>query len=340
MESTVELGQEEKMDLIRLGRSELRVSRIAFGTWQLGGDWGATDETAAIAAIRHAVDTGINFFDTAQGYGFGASERLLAKALAGRPRDHVVIATKGGLRPASGGGIERDASPAWVRRGVDESLRALGTDYIDLYQIHWPDPKTPFADTAAALADMRQAGKIRHVGVSNFDEEQMDAFSATLPVETLQPPYHLFRRDIEASILPYTRAHDIGVLAYGPLAHGLLSGTMMAGTTFAPGDWRASSDMFRGEPYRRNLRVVDALQRFAEFELGTTISQLAIAWVLANPAVQVAIVGTRNLRHVDDAISAAGLKLDAAAMRRIDEITAAEVPVGGPSPEQMPEGQA
>lgn len=328
------------MDKVTLGRSELRVSRIAFGTWQLGGDWGATDESDATAAIRHAADSGINFFDTAQGYGFGASERLLARALTGRPRDQSVIATKGGLRPTPGGGVARDASPAWVRQGVDESLRALGTDYIDLYQVHWPDPNTPFADTAAALVELVRAGKLRHVGVSNFDAEQVEEFSATLPVETLQPPYHLFRRDIESSILPYTRAHDIGVLVYGPLAHGLLSGVMTGDTKFAPGDWRASSDLFRGEPYRRNLRVVDALQRFAEVELGTTVSQLAVAWVLANPAVHVAIVGTRNLRHVDDAIAAAGLKLDAAALRRIDEIVAVEVPVGGPSPEQMPEGQA
>jgi aryl-alcohol dehydrogenase-like predicted oxidoreductase len=328
------------MDKVRLGRSELRVSPIAFGTWQLGGDWGATDENAAVAAIRHAADNGINFFDTAQGYGFGASERLLAKALAARPRDQVVIATKGGLRPTAAGGVARDASPAWVRRGVDESLRALDTDYIDLYQLHWPDPKTPFAETAAALAELIRAGKIRHVGVSNFDAAQMQEFSATLPVETLQPAYHLFRRDVEASVLPYTLAHDIGVLVYGPLAHGLLSGALTADTKFAPGDWRASSDVFHGEAFRRNLRVVEALQRFAELELGTTVSRLAAAWTLANPAVQVAIVGTRNPRHVDDAIAATHLVLDASALRRIDEIVADEVPVGGPSPEQMPEGQA
>jgi aryl-alcohol dehydrogenase-like predicted oxidoreductase len=327
------------MDQVRLGRSELRVTPIAFGTWQLGGDWGPTDESAAIAAIRHAADGGIDFFDTAQGYGFGASERLLARALAGRPRDQAVIATKGGLRPAPGGGVARDASPEWVRQGVEESLRALGTDYIDLYQMHWPDPKTPFAETAGALLDLVRAGKIRHVGVSNFDAKEMEEFSASLPVETLQPPYHLFRRDIEASVLPYTQAHDIGVLAYGPLAHGLLSGALTADTTFAPGDWRASSDVFQGEAYRRNLRIVEALQRFAEVELGTTVSRLAVAWTLANPAVHVAIVGTRNPRHVDDAIAAAELRLDASTLRRIDEIAADEVPVGGPSPEQMPAGQ-
>jgi aryl-alcohol dehydrogenase-like predicted oxidoreductase len=323
------------MNHVRLGRSNLSVSRIAFGAWELGGDWGATDESAAIATIRHAADHGINFFDTAQGYGFGASERLIARALAGRPRQQVVIATKGGLRPTPGGGVVRDASPDWVRRGVDESLKALGTEYIDLYQVHWPDPKTPFAETAGALADLVAAGKIRHVGLSNFDAGQMEEFSATMPVETLQPPYHLFRRDVEASILPYTRAHDIGVLVYGPLAHGLLSGALTAETKFASGDWRSKSDVFEGELYRRNLRIVDALARFAELELGTTVSRLAVAWTLANPAVHVAIVGTRNPSHIEDAIAAADLKLDAQAMRRVDEIVSAEVHVGGPTPESV-----
>src|SRR3979411_2145468 len=131
------------MKKIRLGRSNLQVSRIAFGTWQLGGDWGATDEAAAVAAIRHAADQGINFFDTAQGYGFGASEQLLARALKGWPRDQVVIATKGGLRPTPRGGVVRDASPDWIRRGVEQSLAALDTDYIDLYPVHWPYPHQP-----------------------------------------------------------------------------------------------------------------------------------------------------------------------------------------------------
>ena len=323
------------MNQVRLGRSELRVSPIAFGAWELGGDWGATDESAAVATIRHAADSGINFFDTAQGYGFGASERLIAKALAGRPRDQLVIATKGGLRPTEQGGVERDASAGWVRRGVDESLKALGTGYIDLYQIHWPDPKVPFAETAGELARMVAAGKIRHVGVSNFNAMQMQEFSGTLQVEALQPPYHLFRRDIEKSILPYTRLHDIGVLVYGPLAHGLLSGAMTEETKFAPGDWRAKSDVFRGDLYRRNLRIVEGLSRFAELELGTTVSRLAVAWTLANPAVDVAIVGTRNPHHIDDAIAAADLKLDAQALRMIDEIVSAEVAVGGPTPESV-----
>jgi aryl-alcohol dehydrogenase-like predicted oxidoreductase len=323
------------MEKIRLGRSGLEVSPIAFGTWQLGGDWGATDEEAAVAAIQRAADSGINFFDTAQAYGFGASETILAKALKGRPRDQVVIATKGGLRPIAGGGVERDSSPDWIRRGVDSSLKALGTDYIDLYQIHWPDAKVPFEETAGALAELKAAGKIRHVGVSNFDADQMDEFSRTLPVETLQPVYHLFRRDIEESVLPYAKAHDIGVLVYGPLGHGLLSGALTPETRFSPDDWRSKSDVFQGEPYRRNLRVVSALDRFAQLEPGTSVSRLAIAWTLANPAVHVAIVGTRNPKHIEDAIAAAELELDPSALRRIEDIVSDEVRVGGPSPESV-----
>ena len=323
------------MKNIRLGRSELEVSRIAFGTWQLGGDWGATDEEAAVEAIRRAADHGINFFDTAQAYGFGASESVLAKALKGRPRGRFVIATKGGLRPVAGSGIERDSSADWIRRGVDSSLKALGMDYIDLYQVHWPDPKVPFAETAAALADLKAAGKIRHVGVSNFDAAEMHEFSRTLPVETLQPVYHLFRRDIEESVLPYTKAHEIGVLVYGPLGHGLLSGALTPETRFAPDDWRSRSHVFQGEPYRRNLRVVSALERFAQLELGTSVSRLAIAWALANQAVHVAIVGTRNPTHIDDAIAAADLELDPSALRRIEDIISDEVRVGGPSPESV-----
>ena len=320
---------------IRLGRSGLNVSRIAFGTWQLGGDWGATDEEAAVGAIRHAYDRGINFFDTAQGYGFGASEQLLAKAIKGYAREDVVIATKGGLRPLGGPQVERDASAEWIRRGVDDSLRALATEYIDLLQVHWPDPKTPFSETAGALAELVAAGKVRHVGVSNFSPEQMEEFSSTLPVETLQPPYHLFHRDIEATVLPYARAHDIGVLVYGPLAHGLLSGHLRADTRFSQDDWRSHSPDFQGDTFARNLRVVAELERFANDELGVPVSRLAVAWALANPAVHVAIIGTRNAEHVDDAVAAAGLELSADVLRRIDEIARDAVRIAGPRPEAM-----
>jgi aryl-alcohol dehydrogenase-like predicted oxidoreductase len=323
------------MKQIKLGRSELMVSRVAFGTWQLGGDWGETDEDAAIRAIRRALQRGVSLFDTAQGYGFGKAERLLAKALSGVSRDDVVIATKGGLRPLGGAAVARDSSPDWIRRGVVDSLAALDTDYIDLLQVHWPDPAIPLAETAGALATLVDEGKVRHVGVSNFSVEQMDAFSATLPVETVQPPYHLFHRDVEADVLPYTAAHDIGMLVYGPLAHGLLSGHLRADSNFTPGDWRAKSQDFQGEPYQRNLKVVATLERIANVELGVSISRLAVAWTLANPAVHVAIVGTRNPDHVDDAVAAAELELSDDVLHHIDDVMRDATPVAGPRPEAI-----
>jgi aryl-alcohol dehydrogenase-like predicted oxidoreductase len=261
---------------------------------------------------------------------------MLARALAGYPRDEIVIATKGGLR-REGGGVARDASADWIRQGVDESLRALDMDYIDLYQLHWPDPQTPFQETADALAELVSEGKVLHVGVSNFDVAQMEAFSAILPVETLQPPYHLFRRDIEKEILPYAAAHNVGVLVYGPLAHGLLSGGLSEDTVFASGDWRAASPVFQGQAYHQNLAVVAELGGLAN-ELGISLSQLAIAWALTNPGVDAAIVGTRNPVHVGQAVAAAEIDLEPAALKHIEEITARGVPVDGPSPEGMPRG--
>lgn len=210
------------MQITTLGHTGLQVSRIAFGTWQLGGEWGSFDEQQAISAIRHARELGVNFFDTAQAYGFGKSEEVLATALRSeldRNRDDLVIATKGGVKP--GGERPRDARRDFLREGVESSLRALKLDHIDLYQVHWPDEQTPAEETAAALQELVDEGKIRHVGVSNYTAAQMVAFDRTRPVETLQPPYHLFRRGIEDEVLPYTREHNIGVLTYSPLASGL-----------------------------------------------------------------------------------------------------------------------
>ncbi len=323
------------MNAVTLGMTGLEVSPIAFGTWQLGGDWGEFDEREAIAAIRHARELGIDFFDTAQAYGFGASERLLGRALRDElehHREELVIATKGGLRIDPEQGLLRDCSPEWLRQGVQQSLRSLGVQYIDVYQVHWPDPHTPFAETAEALGKMVEEGKIHHVGVSNFNASEMAEFSRTLPVETLQPPYHLFRREIEADVLPYAREHDIGVLVYGPLAHGLLSGAMDAETTFAAGDWRANSPLFGGEAFQRNLQTVAALERFAQ-ERGCSVSQLAIAWTLAHPAVHVAIVGSRQAAHIEESLGALEVRLSGDDLEQIDRIMSGAVSVAGPSPE-------
>jgi len=325
------------MKTTTLGRSGLKVSRIAFGTWQLGGDWGEFDENAAVAAIRRARELGVNFFDTAQAYGFGASEAILGKALRdefSRDRDELVIATKGGLRQTDSG-LVRDASPEWLCRGVDASLTALGTDHIDVYQVHWPDPTVPAAETAGALSDMITEGKIGHVGVSNYNSAQMAEFSATLPVETLQPPYHLFRREIEDEVLPYCRDNNVGVLVYGPLAHGLLTGTLSVHTAFEDGDWRGTSKVFRGGTYRRNLGAVRELEKFAA-NRGITVSQLAIAWTLANPAVHVAIVGARQVGHIEDSLRAVDISLTDSDLDEIELIMEEATPVAGPSPEGMP----
>jgi aryl-alcohol dehydrogenase-like predicted oxidoreductase len=325
------------MDYRTLGRTELQVSPICFGTWSFGGEWGDVQAADAKAAVRRAFELGINFFDTAQAYGFGASEALLGEAL--RPkltsrRHELVIATKGGLR-REGDRLVRDASPEWLRKGIESSLRALDTDYIDLYQVHWPDPATPFAETAAALDAMVREGKIRYVGVSNFDVEQMEAFARTRRVDALQPPYHLFRREIEQTILPYAYRHGIGMLVYGPMAHGLLAGTFTPDTSFPADDWRASSDVFHGEVFRRNLAIVDELKRFAQAR-GYTVAQLAIAWTLTNPAVDVAIVGARRPSQIEQTAPAAAIRLSAEELAEIDRITRPVVPVGGPAPEAMP----
>ena len=316
-----------------LGKSGLHVSRIAFGTWQLGGEWGSFDTDAAVAAIRHARELGVNLFDTAQGYGFGASEQLLGQALRSEltsNRDDVVIATKGGINP--GGDRPRDARRDYLRSGVEQSLRALGIDHIDLYQVHWPDQDTPAEETADALQELVDEGKIRHVGVSNYDAEQLAEFEHVRSVETLQPPYHLFRRGIEDGVLPYTIAHDVGVLVYSPLASGLLTGTFDENTTFAADDWRAGSDAFRGATLRQNLKVVARLTELAA-DRGMSISQLAVAWVLAQPGVHVAIVGARSRRNIANSLAAAELELTATDLAEIERIVADGIPILGAAPE-------
>jgi aryl-alcohol dehydrogenase-like predicted oxidoreductase len=324
------------MEYIQFGQTDLHVSRLAFGTWSFGGEWGPVQVDDGKAAIRRALDLGINFFDTAQAYGFGASEQMLGEALrreiAGHRHD-VVIATKGGLRK-EGDQLVRDASPAWLRQGLEASLRALGTDVIDLYQIHWPDPNTPFQETAQAMDEFVKEGKIRYVGVSNFDASQMATFEGTRKIDALQPPYHLFRRDIEKNILPYALKHRIGVLIYGPLAHGLLTGKYTPRTVFQADDWRSKSPLFHGEILRRNLQVIDELERFAQLR-EFPVAQLAIAWTLANPAVDVAIVGARTPQQIEQTAPAVSIHLETADLAEIERIMKAAVSVGGPAPELM-----
>ena len=306
-----------------LGKTGLEVSRVAFGTWQIGGDYGSFDEERALGAIRHAREKGVTLFDTAFGYGKGAAETLLGKALRDEldhRRDEIVIATKGGITPWDED-RQRDAGRAAIQEQVEASLRNLGVDHIDLYQIHWPDPATPQSETAETLQELVDAGKIRHAGVSNYDVSQLEDFEKTRPVETLQPPYHLFRRGIEDDILPWCHEHNVGVLAYSPLGSGLLTGGMSPDTTFDDDDWRSQSEGFNGEKFHRNLGIVDELAELAR-SMGISVGQLAIAWTLANPAVHVAIAGARSADHIDDSLAAADVDLDADTLARIDQIVA------------------
>ena len=234
------------------------VSRIGLGTWAIGGwMWGGADDAASVATLRGAIERGINLIDTAPVYGFGHAEEMVGQALQGI-RDQAVIATKAGLEWA-GEGVRRNSSPARIRREVEDSLRRLRTDRIDLYQIHWPDPQVPIEDTARTLQDLQREGKILAVGVSNYSPEQMDQFRAVLPLASVQPPYNLFERAIEADVLPYAREHKLAVLAYGALCRGLLSGRMTVDTTFGSDDLRSNDPKFRRPRFDQYVRATLSL---------------------------------------------------------------------------------
>lgn len=322
------------MEYAFLGDTDLEVSRICFGTWAYGGDWGTYDRDDALAAIRRARGMGINFFDTAQAYGFGTAEEVLGEALRdeiAHRRGEIVIATKGGLR-MDDGELERDAGRDWLRRGIEESLEHLGTDHVDLYQVHWPDPDTPARETAAALEEFVDEGLTRHVGVSNYGVEEMEAHREHGELDSLQPPYHMFRRAIEDEVLPYCRENGIGVLVYGPLAHGLLTGKYTPDEEFPADDWRSGSDVFRGRAFRRNLGVVDRLEELAGRKDGS-VAQLAVAWTLSHPAVDCAIVGARNPEQIEETARSVDVELEPADLQEIERILEDAVPVGGPTPE-------
>ncbi len=246
------------MEFVDIPGTSIRASRVALGTWAIGGwMWGGSNESDAIATIHAALDRGINLIDTAPVYGFGRSEEIVGKALAeGGRRKRVYIATKVGLDWKDGKPF-RNASKARIVEEAEASLRRLKTDVIDLYQVHWPDPNTPIAEVAEAMGELHRTGKIRAIGVSNFSPAQMKEFRKVAPLHTAQPPYNLFERSIEDDVLPYARARNVAVLAYGSLCRGLLSGSMSRSTRFTGDDLRKSDPKFREPRYAQYLAAVE-----------------------------------------------------------------------------------
>lgn len=318
------------IETIEIGASGLTASRIALGTWAIGGwMWGGnTDLDESIATIRSAIARGITLIDTAPVYGFGHSEEIVGMALSEGLRKRAVIATKVGLEWRDGK-VWRNSSPARIRKEVDDSLRRLRTDYIDLYQVHWPDPLVPIQETAGALARLLKEGKIRAIGVSNYSPSQMDEFRKAAPIHSVQPPYNLFEREAESGVLPYAAQHDITVLCYGALCRGLLTGTITRATQFKGDDLRRNDPKFREPRFSQYLAAVTSLDQYARERYRLGVLPLAVRWVL-DQGRTIALWGARRPAQLDPVEDTMGWDVDEQAKRRIEEILlqAVKDPVG------------
>ncbi len=301
------------MEYAKLGNTDLQVSRLGFGCEPLGGtDWGGVDQKAVMNAVQKAVDEGVNFFDTADVYGLGCSEELLSQAL-GENRNRVIIATKFGVnwKSCANGGRAKtfhDSSPAHVRKALEDSLRRLKLDCISLYQVHWPDPDTDIAETIEMLVRCKEAGKIRHFGVSNFSSEQILKAHHVHVLASAQLPYNLLDRHAEGKQLSSCRNLNVGTLVYGPLAQGLLTGKYDVCTRFGEDDRRSRLAHFLPENLERNLQVVDRLKEIGNRYRKSAV-QIALRWVFDNPLVTCAIIGMKTPGQLNENIGSLGWKL-------------------------------
>ncbi len=320
------------MEHRQLGKSGLKVSPVIFGAWAAGGwFWGPQDDADSVRAIHAALDAGINCIDTAPIYGMGHSEEVVGKAIKGR-RDKVLLATKCGLRWDTPG----EGSNEWTYKGLDgverpvvrnlrkhaliaeveQSLERLGTDTIDLYQCHWPDASTPIAETMEALATLKQQGKIRAIGVSNFTPDMLAECLRHAPLASDQPKYSLLARDIEADVLPFCRQHGLGVIVYSPLEQGLLTGKVTMDRTFPEGDYRSGRPWFQPANRRRVLDALAKIEPIAKAH-NATLGQVAAAWIIAQPGVTAAIIGARSPEQARENARAADIPLTAAELQAI-----------------------
>ena len=317
------------MEYRPFGQTGIQVSAIGIGCWEIGGGYGKIEEEEFMRAVHRALDLGINCFDTAEAYGFGASERSLAKALGTRRKEATVV-TKFGVGYKEAPNF-RDSSRQRVMASIEKSLQNLNTDYVDVYMVHWPDVNTPFEETMRALDDIVQQGKARFIGISNFRLEQIEASLPTRRVDVAQYCWNLFDRRMQKEIFPYCRQHHIGVMAYGSLAYGLLTGTFTEDMDFGTDDWRARrgrmgginlfQTLFGPEYFPRNLRVVEELKVMAA-RYHKSLPQFALRWTTSNPVVSVALVGCRNVAEVEDNVGALGWSIAEADIKEIDAIFA------------------
>lgn len=307
-----------------LGETGLQITRVGIGAWAMGGNmWGPQDDADSMAAIRHAIDMGINWIDTAAVYGNGHSEAVIGQALRGLPAERrPFVFTKGGIvRDSEGKNPRRLAERDHLRGELEGSLKRLQVDVIDLYQLHWPADDVPLEEYWATLLELKAEGKVRHVGLSNHDVPALTRAEAIGHVETLQPPFSMIRRDTAAEILPWCHAHRTGVICYSPMQAGLLTGsfTRERAEALPDNDWRKTSPEFTGVALDRNLALAAKLRPIAE-KHRTSVSTIALAWVLAWPGLTAAIVGARSPRQVDGWMDAATIDLDAGDMAAIAEL--------------------
>jgi aryl-alcohol dehydrogenase-like predicted oxidoreductase len=314
--------QQTHLKTTELGNTGLEVTRVGFGAWAIGGGgwefgWGPQEDDESIAAIQRALELGLNWIDTAAGYGFGHSEEVVGRALQGLDERPYVF-TKASLVPGPDGRVLNNLKRDSILREAEASLKRLNVEAIDLYQIHWPIPKVDIEEGWSAFAELKEQGLVRHIGVSNFDVDQLKRIQSIAPVETLQPPYSLITREVEDEILPYTDREGIGVIAYSPMGSGLLTGAMTRERIdgLPENDWRKHDERFQEPQLSRHLAVVERLKIVAA-RRDTTPGAVAIAWTLNHPAVDGAIVGFRRPKQVEDLIDAAGLELSDADIAEI-----------------------
>ncbi len=308
----------------RLGNTDMEITPIGFGAWAIGGGgyqfgWGPQNDEQSISAIHRALDLGMNWVDTAAVYGLGHSEEIVARALKDR-EERPYVFTKCSRVWNDNGEISGRLKADSIRRECEASLRRLQVDAIDLYQMHWPNPEQDIEEGWEAMAKLKQEGKVRYIGVSNFNVNQMQRIMKIAPISSLQPPYSLIKREVEQEVLPFCQEHDIGAIVYSPMMSGLLTGTMTRERIkkLPSDDWRKGNPDFQEPRLSRNLELVEKLGEIAYMH-GRTSGEVAIAWTLAHPAVTAAIVGARNPSQVDGIIGAAEFRLTDSELSEIEK---------------------